>query len=140
MKQSMLSENHATPFLDGIAQGVLRYQCCTDCGAPQTLSRYACANCGGSSLQWRDAAGTGTVYATTVVTRAPSDEFRALAPFTLLLVDLDEGSRVMAHGTPGLAIGDRVRAHFLPHAGRHLVVFHPERGQVPLPTNPGEDK
>ena len=63
MKQSMLSENHATPFLDGIAQGVLRYQCCTDCGAPQTLSRYACANCGGSSLQWRDAAGTGTVYA-----------------------------------------------------------------------------
>ena len=60
----------------------------------------------------------------TVVTRAPSDSVRALAPYTLLLVDLDEGTRVMAHGTPGLAIGDRVSAHAEHLAGMDLIIFH----------------
>lgn len=75
------------------------------------------------SLSWVDAAGRGTVYAVTVVTRAPSDEFRSLAPYTLVLVDLEEGSRVMAHGVPGLAIGDKVSACGFVHAGKPLIRF-----------------
>jgi uncharacterized OB-fold protein len=113
----------ATPFLDGLANGVLRYQRCMACQAPQTLSRYACTRCGSRHLAWQDAAGTGTVYAATVVNRAPSDVFRALAPYLLVLVDLDEGPRLMAHGTPGLKIGDRVCARIQPLAGSPLPVF-----------------
>jgi uncharacterized OB-fold protein len=116
-----------SPYADGIDRGVLRYQRCSACGAPQTLARYACQRCGNTSLAWFDSAGSGKVYAATIVTRAPSEEFRALAPYTLVLVDLDEGSRVMAHGEPGLEIGDAVSAAKLVHAGKSLIIFKPRK-------------
>jgi uncharacterized OB-fold protein len=121
----------ATPisasFTDGLARGELRYQACADCGTSQALGRYACRKCGSTRLEWRLSAGCGTVFATTVVARAPSDEFRALAPYTLVLVDLDEGARLMAHAEPGVVIGDRVEAGFFSHGGRTLVRFTPEK-------------
>ena len=116
----------AAPFNDGLRDGVLRYQHCTACGGAQTLARYACQHCGErGALDWRDAAGAATVCAVTEVARAPSDEFRALAPYTLVLVQLDEGPRLMAHATAGVHIGDRVHAGFFDHQGRTLVRFAP---------------
>lgn len=103
----------ATPFNDGLRASVVRFQSCAACGHAQTLARYACQRCGHDGLDWRDAAGTATVRATTVVARAPSEDFRALAPYTLVLATLDEGPRVMGHAEPGVAIGERVRAGFL---------------------------
>ena len=113
-------------YVEGLAAGVLRYQACLQCGAPQTLPRYACRCCGGTRLEWRDAKGSGAVHAVSVVMRAPSDEFRPLAPYTLVLVDLDEGVRVMAHAEPGVAIGDRVAATYFKHGDRTLVRFRPD--------------
>jgi uncharacterized OB-fold protein len=101
----------------------MKYQACLECGSPQTLERFACRKCGSTRLEWRPASGGGTVYASTVVVRAPSDEFRGLAPYTLVLVDLDEGVRRMGHAAPGLAIGDRVRAGVFEFNGRTLVKF-----------------
>lgn len=116
----------ATPFTDGLRDGVLRYQQCTACGSAQTLARYACQHCGErGALQWRDAAGAATVCAVTEVARAPSEEFRVLVPYTLVIVQLNEGPRLMAHATPGVCIGDRVRAGFFAHQGRTLVRFAP---------------
>jgi uncharacterized OB-fold protein len=66
------------------------------------------------------------VYALTAVTRAPSEAFRALVPYTLVLVDLDEGPRVMAHGVPGLHIDQRVRAQPLQAGSLSLMIFHPD--------------
>jgi uncharacterized OB-fold protein len=117
----------SSAFTKGLQMGVLRYQHCAACGVAQTLARYACRQCGSDQLIWRDAVGTGRVYACTVVTRAPSDEFRALAPYTLALVDLDEGFRLMAHASPGVAIGDAVVAEFFEHQGRQLIRFVPQR-------------
>ena len=116
----------SAPYLEGLAAGVLRYQACLACGAAQTLPRYACRSCGGPRLEWRDSKGVGTVHAVSVVMRAPSDDFRPLAPYTLVLVDLDEGARVMAHAVPGVAIGDRVTATYFKHGDRNLVRFRPD--------------
>ncbi|WP_312307176.1 OB-fold domain-containing protein [Pulveribacter sp.] len=116
----------AAPFTDGLRQGVLRYQHCSACGRAQTLARYACQHCGArGTLHWRDAAGTGGVHAVTEVARAPSDAFRALAPYTLAIVQLDEGPRLMGHATPGVRIGARVRAGFFEHQGVVLIRFEP---------------
>lgn len=121
----------SAPFLDGLARGELRYQACLACEAPQTLARYACRHCGSTRLEWRRAAGRGTVYATTVVTRAPSEEFRALAPYTLAIVELDEGPRFMGHATAGVKIGDRVVAEYFDFGGRKLVRFRPDGAASP---------
>ncbi len=115
----------AAPFLKGLRQQQLRYQRCTACNQSQSLARYACTHCGSDRLKWETAVGTARLYAVTVVSRAPSDAFRALAPYTLVIAELDEGPRLMAHGTVGAKIGDRVAAHFFEHDGRTLVRFEP---------------
>ena len=47
-----------------------------------------------------------------LVARAPSEALRALAPYTIALIDLNEGVRLMAHLEDGAVIGDRVQAGF----------------------------
>ncbi len=113
------------PFTEGLDHGLLRYQRCEDCGRAQTLTRLACAHCGSERLAWHDAGGHGTVVAASVVKRAPSDAFRPLVPYTLVLVELDEGPRVMGHATPGTAIGDHVKAGTFSHERRSLLRFSP---------------
>ncbi|MES2716127.1 MAG: OB-fold domain-containing protein [Pseudomonadota bacterium] len=116
-------DSSASPFAQGLAAGVLRYQRCEACALALTGQRFACTGCGSTRLAWCDAAGLGTVYAVSAVHRAPTEAWRALAPYTLVLVDLDEGPRVMAHGAPGLAIGARVRAAPVVLAGQALIRF-----------------
>lgn len=115
------------PFTEGLAHEQLRYQCCQACGQPQTLARLACVACGSETLDWRMASGLGTVLAVSVVSRAPSDAFRPLVPYTLVLVGLDEGPRVLGHAVPGTAVGQRVQASTFAHEQRRLLRFGPPR-------------
>jgi uncharacterized protein len=101
----------------------IAYQACPACSSVWYFQRTFCPHCGHAGPQTRQAAGTGTVHAITLVTRAPSDELRAYAPYAIALVDADEGFRLMAHGTPQLRIGERVRARFVDLAGRLIPRF-----------------
>jgi len=104
------------PFWEGAAAGELRYQACLACGRAQFYPRVLCAACGGTDLAWLHSRGEGTVYAVTVVYRAPSPAFRADVPYAVALVDLDEGFRMLANIVGGdperVAIGDRVTVVF----------------------------
>jgi uncharacterized OB-fold protein len=90
----------AQPYLEGLNEHLLRYQHCTACARAQTFAHDACQFCGATSLEWHTSTGRGHVYAVTVVGRAPSDAFRSLAPYTLVVVTLEEGARLMGHATP----------------------------------------
>lgn len=118
----------AAPFVDGLARGELCYQCCSGCGAAQSPARFACHACGSSELHWRTASGRGRIHAITVVQRAPTEEFRALAPYALALVELDEGFRVMGHAEPPLPIGTPVVAEFFTVGSRRLLRFVASNG------------
>ena len=98
------------------------YQCCSSCGKVQYFRRAFCAACGSTELGQQRASGKGTVYATSVVSRAATPETRAHVPYNIVLVDTAEGFRMMAHGALDLAIGDAVTARFAPFAG-HLVPY-----------------
>ena len=63
------------------------------------------------------------MHAVTLVTRAPSDELRPHAPYLIVLIDADEGFRMMAHGDPSLKIGERVRCRFSTLAGKLIPYF-----------------
>ena len=114
-----------SPFSEGVAAGVVRYQHCDACGAWQPLQRHACRQCGSRALVWRDSGGLATVHAVTEVFRGPTESFQALAPYTLVIATLDEGPRVMGHAAPGTAIGDRVRASRFDVDGQPLLRFVP---------------
>jgi uncharacterized OB-fold protein len=98
------------------AEGIA-YQACPACGSVWYFHRTFCPRCGDAEPPSRQAAGTGTVHAITLVTRAPTEELRAYAPYAIALVDADEGFRLMAHAAQDLRIGDRVRARFVDLAG-----------------------
>jgi uncharacterized protein len=102
------------------------YQACPDCGHAWYFKRTFCPECGAAGPLERVSAGRGTVHADTMVHRAPTEEFRALAPYRIVLVDVDEGFRMMGHGDPGLAIGVRVRCGFRPLGDRLLPYFEKE--------------
>ncbi len=55
--------------------------------------------CLSDALHFVASPGRGVIYSFTVVHRAPLEELRPLAPYTLALVDLDEGVRLMSNIT-----------------------------------------
>ncbi len=104
----------------------LAYQSCPRCARHWYFHREFCPDCGANKPSSLQSTGKGVVHARTVVYRAPDDDFRALAPYTIVLVDLDDDFRAMGHGAPDLAIGDRVRCEFRTLAGRLLPWFDKE--------------
>jgi uncharacterized OB-fold protein len=101
----------------------IAYQACGSCHAAWYFRRSFCPACGAADPQTRQAAGLGTLHALTRVTRAPTEELRAHAPYVIALVDADEGFRLMAHCAPDLQIGDRVRVKFTDLAARKVPFF-----------------
>lgn len=63
------------------------------------------------------------VYAATVVRRAATPEAKAHVPYAILLVDMEDGFRMMAHGDTDLRIGDNVVADFRPFTGLRTPYF-----------------
>ncbi|WP_375461612.1 Zn-ribbon domain-containing OB-fold protein [uncultured Enterovirga sp.] len=101
----------------------ITYQSCQPCGHRWYFRRGFCPCCGATDPDTLTASGRGTVYAATIVNRAPSEALRALAPYGILMVDAEEGFHLMAHGAPGLAIGDPVAARFEPFGPLLIPVF-----------------
>ena len=85
---------------------------CHDCGSVSTPPSVhpTCIGCGGSDLEEIPLARTGSVQ-TYVVNQTMPPPF--VAPLPLLVLDLDDGARLMVQGTPedanSIGIGDRIR-------------------------------
>ncbi len=116
---------YAQHFWTGCSKGELRYQRCADCDHVQFFPRNLCLHCHSDRVEWQTSTGIGTIYSITRVERAPTDEFRALVPYAIALVDLDEGVRIMAHANAALKIGDKGRVTFFSHNNRSLPRFEP---------------
>ena len=107
-----MSESRPGDWTAGRA--AILYEQCGDCGRLWYFPHSFCPHCGGRDISAREASGRGTVHAVTRVERAPSKALQAFAPYAVLLVEAEEGFRLMAHGAPGLGIGDAVTASFRP--------------------------
>ncbi|MBR1218397.1 OB-fold domain-containing protein [Bradyrhizobium sp. U87765 SZCCT0131] len=99
------------------------YQECPSCRSVWSFRRGFCPSCGSDTPRTHRASGHGVVYAVTEVRRAATPEAKAHVPYTLVLVDMAEGFRMMAHGDAGLAIGDAVAARYALFSGRVVPHF-----------------
>jgi uncharacterized OB-fold protein len=90
------------------------YQSCGVCHHVWYFRRAFCPACGDATSQIHRASGKGVVYAATLVCRAATPEAKAHLPYAILLVDMAEGFRMMAHGESNLGIGDSVIIEFRP--------------------------
>jgi uncharacterized OB-fold protein len=111
----MMTEVTLSGWTEG-AEAVL-YQSCDACRHVWYFRRGFCPSCGTRDPQTKGASGKGEVYATTIVCRAATPEAKAHVPYAIILVDMEEGFRMMAHGDNDLVIGDKVIAQFKSFAG-----------------------
>lgn len=80
----------------GLREGRLLLQHCLDCGHMQVYQQGMCRQCQSDRLEHRPASGRATVHSWSVVHRAPGPAFRADTPYAVLLVDLEEGPRMIS--------------------------------------------
>lgn len=83
-------------FWQGLKDGKLLLQHCSDCGHVQYYQQAICRTCGSEKLVHRAASGRGTVFSYSVIHRAPGPAFKQDVPYAVLLVELDEGPRMIS--------------------------------------------
>lgn len=73
----------------------LRFQRCTGCGTWRHVPREYCAQCGSDAFEWAMSAGRGKVFTWTTIYRPLHPAFIQDVPYSGVVVELDEGPRVM---------------------------------------------
>jgi uncharacterized protein len=117
-----------TAYLQHMEAGTLPFQTCTACDTTFFYPRLMCPGCGSGDVEYRASAGRGAVYARTVIHQRDGE------PYNVVLVDLDEGFRIMTSvedvANDDLTIGMRVA----------LKAIHPgEDGALPRPVFAAEE-
>jgi uncharacterized protein len=85
-------------FWDATKDERLLIQWCDACATPIFYPREVCPQClSADSLDWRQSKGTGTVYAYSVQHRPANPTMADRVPYTVALVELDEGIRMMSN-------------------------------------------
>jgi hypothetical protein len=130
-RPTQLESAEAGPYWEATRSRRLVLPWCTPCDRPFWYPRAACPVCLGTDIEWREATGQGTVYAVSVQHNAALPEFKDHVPYTVALVELDEGVRFMSNivtsDPTDVAVGQRVRLSWEPiDDGRALAVFEPE--------------
>lgn len=109
-------EADGRPFWDAAAKGRLIVQRCRSCSTVRFPPRYQCTKCWSPETEWINATGRGEIESITIVRRAPTPVFRDRVPFTLVVVTLDEGVRMITNligdGALDARIGDKVEVCF----------------------------
>lgn len=109
-------------YFGRLAQGVLEIPRCRACARHHFFPRVCCPHCGCEALEWVAPSGAGTVYSSTIVRRPEGD-------YTVCLVDLDEGPRLMSRvvrmPVDQVRIGMAVRAQVDQTEDGPLLVFAP---------------
>lgn len=110
-----------THWRAALTEGRLLLQRARDSGATFFPPRLVEPGTGDATLDWVEASGLGTVYSVTLISpKLPAE------PYNVVLVDLDEGPRLMSRVTgPGeVTIGLRVRAR-IEQGDEPILLFDP---------------
>ncbi len=78
-----------------LAGGELRFQRCDRCGDWRHPPRFLCAECGSGDWSWQASARSGRVFSWTITHRPLHPMFSEVLPYSILVVELDEGPRIV---------------------------------------------
>lgn len=123
----------AEPFWDATRVCRLDLQWCRPCARAIHFPREVCPSCLGTDLEFRPAAGTGTVYSLSEMPVPGNPGMAGRSPYLVALIELPEGVRILSNvfaadgaAATGVSTGDAVRVAWEALAdGRHLPIFVP---------------
>jgi len=82
-------------FADFLKAGHLMGSRCKQCGAQSFPPRADCDQCMSGDFEWVEISGKGILHTHTKIVAAPTG-FEELVPYTIGVVDLEEGGRALA--------------------------------------------
>ena len=102
------------PFWTAAGEGRLVVQRCESCGELRWPPLVGCPECRGRETSWAQVPPNGTIWSLVTYHRAFQAEFKADVPYTVVMVQLDDGPYLVGRLVPdtGASIGDRVTAEF----------------------------
>jgi uncharacterized OB-fold protein len=83
--------------------GVLHLQRCDGCGVWRHPPRHRCAACGSAAWSWQPTAMQGAVFSWATTHRAVDPAFAGELPYAVVVVELDEGPRVVGNLVAGVS-------------------------------------
>ncbi|MGY4099377.1 Zn-ribbon domain-containing OB-fold protein [Nocardia sp. R16R-3T] len=89
------------PYWAALAEGRLTYQRCSSCEHSWLPAREECPRCLATSPTWREATGGGRLISWVVYHRAVHEWFADKVPYSVAVVELDEGPRLISSLIPG---------------------------------------
>jgi len=104
-------DRDTAPFWSAHNAHRLVFQTCAECGHVRYVVGPLCPKCHTFAFEWTESSGRGTVYSYTTVRHQTHPAFPP--PYTVVLVEMDEGPRIVAQlrapEGAGFSIGSRVR-------------------------------
>jgi uncharacterized protein len=100
-------------FWKGTQDGKVVVQACIKCGYLRWPPGPLCNECLSSDAEWKEISPTGTLWSYAVYHRAMNPRFKNEIPYTVALVELDDGPRMygrLVGNTANVAVGVSVRA------------------------------
>lgn len=86
----------AAPFYEGMALQRVMIQQCETCSTYLPPAQVVCDHCGGDTLNWIEVSGLGKIYSYVVYHRSFHPAFNEQVPYTVALIELNEGPRLQA--------------------------------------------
>lgn len=106
------------PFWEGLREGKIRVQHCSNCGRPRFPASRYCPNCHSEEFRWQAVTTEGEVESFCVFHKAYFPGFVGEMPYAVIQVKLDNGlrffSNIVGIENDRLRTGMRVRAVFEP--------------------------
>lgn len=122
-------DEESKPFWDAAMDGRLVLMKCGDCGTWRLPSRQHCDNCLSTKYTWEEASGKGVVRTFGVMHQLYHPGFAAEIPYTLAIVELDEGPRlptnIVGAKKEDVRVGMPVKVTFEKHEDVALPKFTP---------------
>jgi uncharacterized OB-fold protein len=85
------------PYRDGLASGRLMFQRCKACGNAWLPARSECPKCLSADCAWVAARGDARLVSWVVYHRAFNEAFKTRVPYTVAVVQLNEGARMISN-------------------------------------------
>jgi uncharacterized protein len=108
-----INDPATAPFWKGTQGGKVVVQACTKCGYLRWPPGPLCNECLSSDAEWKEISPTGTLWSYAVYHRAMNPRFKNEIPYTVALVELDDGPRMygrLVGNTANVEVGAPVRA------------------------------
>ena len=90
-------DHDSAPFWESCRAHAMALQRCAGCGHSRFPPRLVCPHCLSEEAAWTPVSGRGRVYVSLVMMRPPGLAWEDAVPFSLAMVELDEGVRLWSN-------------------------------------------